>query len=54
MAKRLLEVRGRIAVEQFWPEGESDTDTTKIHVGSSKDWRSRSALYPFAVSIIPA
>jgi hypothetical protein len=37
MAKGLLEVRGRIAIEQFRPEGESDADTTKIHVSVSQD-----------------
>jgi endonuclease YncB( thermonuclease family) len=28
----LLEVVGRIPIEQFWPDGESDADTTKIKV----------------------
>jgi endonuclease YncB( thermonuclease family) len=37
MAKGFLEVRGRIAIEQFWPEGESDADTTKIHVEVGED-----------------
>jgi endonuclease YncB( thermonuclease family) len=32
MAKGLLEVRGRIALEQFWPDGEADADTTKVKV----------------------
>jgi endonuclease YncB( thermonuclease family) len=32
MAHGLLEVRGTIAVEQFWPKGDSDADTTKVKV----------------------
>jgi endonuclease YncB( thermonuclease family) len=32
MAKGLLEIRGIIPIEQFWPGGESDADTTKIKV----------------------
>jgi len=30
----LLEVRGAIAVDQFWPEGASDADTTKVVVST--------------------
>ncbi len=32
MAQGLLKVRGRIPLEQFWPQGESDADTTKVKV----------------------
>lgn len=32
MASGLLEVRGQVRVEQFWPVGTSDADTTKIVV----------------------
>jgi hypothetical protein len=32
MMQGLLEVRGTIPLEQFWPEGESDADTTKVKV----------------------
>ncbi|MDX2155627.1 MAG: thermonuclease family protein [Hyphomicrobiaceae bacterium] len=33
----ILKVEGTIALDQFWPTGESDADTTKIHVNVSGD-----------------
>jgi hypothetical protein len=33
----LLEVRGTIDVSQFWPEGRSDADTTKVVVSLAPD-----------------
>jgi hypothetical protein len=32
MAKKTLEVRGTIALSQFWPAGDSDADTAKVIV----------------------
>lgn len=35
MAQGFLKIQGRIPLEQFWPKGESDADTTnsKVEVG---------------------
>src|SRR4051812_36516887 len=33
----LLEVEGTIEVKQFWPEGRSDADTTKVVVAIAPD-----------------
>jgi endonuclease YncB( thermonuclease family) len=32
IAMGILRIRGKIELEQFWPDGESDADTTKVHV----------------------
>lgn len=33
----LLQVTGKIDLNQFWPNGESDADTTKVIVETEKD-----------------
>jgi len=37
MPSGLLEVRGTVAFDQFWPSGTSDADTTKILVRVERD-----------------